>query len=68
METTRENENLIPNPSFNQKKDEVDRNSGVEMIHYPRNDIAHCEDVEEGKLNDCRSTAKKIIEKLKEIK
>ena len=48
----REQENLIPNPIYNNncsKETEVDTKPGVEMLHYPRDSIEQTEILEDGK-------------------
>lgn len=48
--TTREEENLIPNPIFSVAGNvPVNTKPGVEMLHYPRESILHTEILENGK-------------------
>ena len=46
----REEENLITNPLYsNDDKEAVETKPGVEMLHYPRDNIEHTETLEDGK-------------------
>lgn len=48
---TRESDNLISNPLFNKPKEEIEAQTGIERLDFPREDIVHCEDIENGTLN-----------------